>query len=117
MVSEDRQELVRMRKVVMQLIADYYLITNGKKSFSEEYPEKEDIYSEPNLDQLMLNRAYLEKKYQEKGMDLKTEIEKNGEQMNSDNLTNYEYEILIKKADEFLIMLGLLEERKALKKD
>ena len=102
----------KMRTVVMQVMADSYLLTNGKKSYEEEFPGAKNVLGELSDEQALLLRMYLGQEFQRLGLDLKKEIEKNGEQMEVDVLSKYETTELAKRADQFILMTSILEQKK-----
>lgn len=101
------------RCVVLQAIAEGYLLRTTGKHFYEEYPGVEEEYGVLYEQHIHLLKAYLIEQYASRGLNLNECIRKAGETVSlGAQLTQYETESLIKDADLVLTTYAMVEERK-----
>jgi hypothetical protein len=109
----DFKKLIGMERcVVLQAIAEGYLLRTTGKHFSDEFPNVKEEYGVLVEEHLKLLKDYLSEQYTSRNLDLNECIEKSGEKVLDDKLTKYETESLIKDADLVLTTYAMVEERK-----
>ena len=106
-----KEKLKVERYVVLQTIAEAWLKRHGKKSTAEQF-KIEDKFGTLNGAQAAALHFYLAEKYKVMGSDLNAMIEKNGEKVEKGKLSNYEWEQLVVVADEYIMFIATMEERK-----
>ena len=112
-MNMDIKKLIGIERcVVLQAIAESYLLRTTGKNFSEEYPELKEEYGVLNEQHALVLKQYLKDQYASRNLDLNECIMKSGEQCLDDKLTKYETESLIKDADLVLTTYVMVEERK-----
>lgn len=109
----ENNDLKEGRIFVLKMIAESYLIASGINNTNDIYKDrtKESLKTITNGDAKAL-RGWLEKEYQNLGLDLKAIIKRHNEEMTEDKLTNYELKELTEKADKLLIIFGIYDKYK-----
>ena len=100
------------RCVVLQAIAEGFLLRTTGKHFEEEYPNVKEEYGVLTEQHIKVLKDYLKDNYESRNLDLNECIEKSGEEILKDKLTKYETEALVKDADLVLTTYVMVEERK-----
>jgi hypothetical protein len=107
----DQEIIAAERIVILQNFAETFVALHGAQS-SEEVFEKADVYGELNEEQARLLRLYLKEELAGYGLDLKYYVTSRGEQYEPGKLSKAEIALLMKKADEMIVFLSTLQERK-----
>ena len=112
----DKDELKTMldieRMVILQALAEAYLLKKGKGSFDKAYPDVEDSYGSLNEEQIKILRTVLKEEYEARGLSLSECISKAGEDPNSDKITQYEIADLARYADMTIATMASIITRK-----
>ena len=112
--EEFKEKVFTERMVILQAMAESYLIRKKDKYFSDEYPNVTDKYGIINLEQEQLLREFLKEYFNNQGRNLEEEIKKAGEDLSAstNKLTKYEIDELTKIADYEIIFLSTIIKRK-----
>lgn len=105
------EKIKKERMVILQTFAEVYLKRNNLPP-SKIIFKNEDKYGEINNEQAQLLHFYLEEEYKKMGMDLNFCIKKSGEEYVKGELSKYELNELMSRADDMIIFLGVLTQRK-----
>lgn len=113
MTEKDRKMLGFERCVILQAIAENYLIRTKGKKICNEYPELEEKYGVLADQHIHLLKEFLKEEYKARNLDLDECIVKSGEVVvTTDRLTDYERNVLIREADIVLLTYCTVEDRK-----
>lgn len=105
------EKLKKERLVILQTFAEVYLMKNNLPPSKFIY-KCEDKFGELNDQQASLLHYYLADEYKKNGLDLNTFIEKAGEKVEEGKISNFEMKELISRADDMIMFLGVLTQRK-----
>ena len=112
MNEEQRTLLGLERCVLLQALAESYLLRKTGKHFYEEYPNVKEEYGLLLDEHVKLLKKFLEEDFSARNLDLAACVEKAGETLSDDKLTNYESQILVRIVDDVLFTYCTVEERK-----
>ena len=113
MENNESKLLGMERCVILQAIAENYLIRTTGKHFDEAYPEVQEEYGVLLEQHIRLLKAYLNEEYAERNLNLNECIRRTGETaILDDKLTDYEVKALIRNAYLVLSTYVMVEERK-----
>lgn len=109
----ENNDLKDGRILALKMFAESYLIAEGNTNTDEIYKDrtKESLKTITNGDAKAL-RDWLEKEYQNLGLDLKAIIKRHNEEIIEGKLTNYELKELTERADKLLIIFGIYDKYK-----
>ncbi len=108
----DKNEMLeKERLVVLQNFAEVYLNRKGLPPSSVMF-KTIDEYGELTEEQVKLLHFYLMDEYQKMGLDLISAIKASGEEIVTGKLSKYEIQELIRRADDMIYFLGVLNMRK-----
>lgn len=112
-MNNDMKKIIGIERcVVLQAIAESYLLRTTGKHFNEEFPDVKESYGVILEQHSQLLKKFLKEEYASRNLDINECIEKSGEKVLENELTKYEIESLIKDADLVLITYAMVEERK-----
>ena len=111
--KEDLETLLNIeRMVILQGLAEAYLLKNGKGTFNEAYPNVEDNYGNLNDEQIKILRTILKEEYEARNLSLSDKIKESGEDPNSEEITKYEIRDLARFADMTIATMSSIITRK-----
>lgn len=109
----DKIEIVsKEREAILQTFAEVYLKRNGKPESSIMFSKSEDKYGTLNEEQSLLLHFYLSEEYEKMGVSLSDCIKKSGEEVVPGKLSNYELRELVRRADDMILFLDTMMDRK-----
>ncbi|MGM9881853.1 MAG: hypothetical protein ACI31S_03305 [Bacilli bacterium] len=112
-MNEDKKKILKAERIiVLQAIVDAYLNKNGKKPAREEFPFEKDEYGKLNTSQYKMLHFYLAEEFKALGLDLSEAIKAAGETETPGTLTNFELKELSRRADEILLIIAAIQDRK-----
>lgn len=109
---DTNEKLKKERLLILQTFAEAYLKKHNLPPSKIIY-KCEDKFGELNDQQATLLHYYLVDEYKKMGKDLNEAIKASGEEVSKDKISNFEVKELIARADEMIVFLGVLFERKA----
>ena len=112
-MNEEQKTLLGLERcVLLQALAESYLLRNTGKHFYEVYPDVKEEYGVLLKEHVELLRKFLEEDFSTRQFDLYECIKKAGQTCSVDKLTDYESKVLIKIVDDILLTYCTVEERK-----
>lgn len=106
------EKIAKEREAILQTFAELYLKKNGKPESSEFFSTSNDKYGTLNGEQALLLHFYLNDEYEKMGLKLSDCVKKSGEEVVPGKLSNYELNELIRRADDMIIFLDTIMDRK-----
>ena len=111
-MNEYDKRIAKDRMIILQNFVETYLKLNNMPPSGILFNGTEDSFGELNEVQARMLHLYLEDSYKRMGFDLKKAIEDSGEEYVHGKLSQYEVKELIRRADEMIVFIGVLELRK-----
>ncbi len=112
-MNEEQKTLLGLERcVLLQALAESYLLRKTGKHFYEEYPDVKEEYGMLLDEHVKLLKGYLEEDFSARGLVLTDCVNKAGETLSPDKLTDYESKVLIRIVDDILFTYCTVEERK-----
>ena len=105
------EKIKKERIAILQNFAETHLRMHGAPT-SEVLFQKEDVFGEINEQQCRLLRLYLKDDMARYGIDIEEYVKAQGENFERGKLSKCEIKLLIDKADEMIIFLGVFGLRK-----
>jgi hypothetical protein len=112
-MNEEQKTLLGVERcILLQALAESYLLRKTGKHFYEEYPNVKEEYGVLLEEHVKLLKKFLEEDFSARQLDLSLCVEKAGETMLDNKLTDYESKILVRIVDDVLFTYCTVEERK-----
>lgn len=112
-MNEEQKILLGLERcILLQALAESYLLRKTGKHFYEEYPTVKEEYGLLVKEHVELLRRFLEEDFEARGLNLKDCLDKKGEVITNDKLTDFESKILVRIVDDVLFTYCTVEERK-----
>ncbi len=105
------EKIKKERITILQNFAETHLRLHGAPP-SEFLFKKDDVYGEINEEQCRLLRHYLKDDMARYGIDIEEYVKAQGEAFEKGKLSKCELKLLVDKADEMIVFLGVLGLRK-----